>query len=90
MLTGPQGRILTRLSSFPSSLELAWDVPRAICLPGLSEHLGVVRSALHSPLKELVSKGLITERKAHVVGGGNRKRSVYHITDFGREEYKAS
>ncbi len=86
MVTGPQGRILTRLSSFPSSLELAWDVPRAICLPGLSEHLGVVRSALHSPLKELLSKGLITERKAHVVGGGNRKRSVYHITEFGREE----
>ena len=86
MVTGPQRRILHRLSSFSNSLESAWDVPRDLCLPGLAEFLGVVRSALHSPLKDLVSKGLILERKAHVINGGNRKRSVYHITDLGRAE----
>ena len=39
MVTGPEARILARLATFPSSLESAWDVPREICLPGLSEYL---------------------------------------------------
>ena len=86
MVTGPEARILARLATFPSSLESAWDVPREICLPGLSEYLGVVRSALHGPLNELVSKGLVIERKAHVIGAGSRRRKVYHLTDLGRSE----
>ena len=86
MVTGPEARILTRLATFPSSLESAWDVPRELCLPGLSEYLGVVRSALHAPLNELVKKKLIIERKAHVIGGGSRRRKVYHITEAGRAE----
>ena len=86
MVTGPEARILARLATFPSSLESAWDVPRELCLPGLSEYLGVVRSALHAPLYELVKKKLIVERKAHVIGGGSRRRKVYHITETGREE----
>lgn len=86
MVTGPEARILARLATFPSSLDSAWDVPREICLPGLSEYLGVVRSALHAPLNELISKGMIVERKAHVIGGGSRKRKVYHITLAGRTE----
>ncbi|MBT3657332.1 MAG: ATP-binding protein [Euryarchaeota archaeon] len=86
MVTGPEARILARLATFPSSLDSAWDVPREICLPGLSEYLGVVRSALHAPLNELISKNLIVERKAHVIGGGSRKRKVYHITVAGRAE----
>ena len=88
MVTGPEARILARLDTFPSSLESAWDVPRGICLPGLSEYLGVVRSALHAPLNELVRKKLVAERKAHVIGGGSRRRKVYHITDAGRVECK--
>ena len=86
MVTGPEARILARLATFPASLESAWDVPRDICLPGLSEYLGVVRSALHAPLNELISKNLIIERKTHVIGGGSRRRKVYHITDAGRAE----
>lgn len=86
MVTGPESRILARLHTFSSTLESAWDVPRDICLPGLSEYLGVVRSALHAPLSELVKKGMVFERKAHVIGGGSRKRKVYHITDLGRAE----
>ena len=86
MVTGPEARILARLATFPSSLNSAWDVPRELCLPGLSEYLGVVRSALHAPLNELVKKKLITERKAHVIGGGSRRRKVYHITEGGRAE----
>ena len=86
MVTGPESRILARLHTFSSTLESAWDVPRDICLPGLSEYLGVVRSALHGPLNELVKKGMVMERKAHVIGGGSRKRKVYHITDIGRME----
>ncbi len=88
MVTGPEARILARLATFSSSLESAWDVPREICLPGLSEYLGVVRSALHGPLNELVYKGLVVERKAHVIGGGSRRRKVYHITELGRAECK--
>jgi len=86
MVTGPEARILVRLAEFPPSLESAWDAPRDICLPGLSEYLGVVRSALHAPLSELGGKELIIERKAHVIGGGSRKRKVYHITELGRKE----
>ena len=86
MVTGPEARILARLATFPSSLESAWDVPREICLPGLSEYLGVVRSALHGPLNELEKKNLIIERKAQVIGGGSRRRKVYHITEAGRAE----
>ena len=86
MVSGPEARILARLATFPSSLESAWDVPREVCLPGLSEYLGVVRSALHAPLNELLSKKLIIERKTHVIGGGSRRRKVYHITEKGRTE----
>ena len=81
MVTGPEARILARLATFPSNLESAWDVPRDLCLPGLSEYLGVVRSALHAPLNELLSKKLVVERKAHVIGGavGNARCTTLQI-----------
>jgi KaiC/GvpD/RAD55 family RecA-like ATPase len=78
-------RILAWLAAFPPSMEKAWDVPRRICLPGIAEALGVVRSALHGPITELLKQELISERKAHVIAGGSRKRKVYHITLSGRE-----
>ena len=78
-------RILAFLVAFPPSMEKAWDVPRGICLPGIAEALGVVRSALHGPISELLEGELISERKAHVIAGGSRKRKVYHLTLAGRE-----
>ena len=78
-------RILAWLAGFPPSMEKAWDVPRGICLPGIAEALGVVRSALHSPVTELLKDELISERKAHVIAGGSRKRKIYHLTLAGRE-----
>ncbi len=78
-------RILAWLAAFPPSMEKAWDVPRGICLPGIAEALGVVRSALHEPITELLNNELISERKAHVISGGSRKRKVYHLTLSGRE-----
>ena len=86
MVTGPEARILARLASFPTSLESSWDVPRDICLPGLSEYLGVVRSALNVPLNELIDKKFVIVRKAHVIDGGSRRRNIYHATDLGRSE----
>ena len=80
-----QLEILAYLSSFGRDLEESWDVPRAISLVGLSEHLGVVRSALHPPLNSLEEGGLIVSRTAHVIGAP-RRRKVYHATDAGREE----
>ena len=88
MVTGPEARILARLATFPPRLEASWDVPRDICLPGLSEYLGVVRSALNAPLNELINRKLVIDRKAHVIDGGSRKRKVYHITELGRAECK--
>ena len=53
MLSETQRRLLLRLADFGAEIESAWDVPRALSLPGLAEHLGLVRSAIHTPLKEL-------------------------------------
>ena len=77
--------ILVHLSGFGRDLEESWDVPRAISLAGIAEHLGVVRSALHPPLKSLEAEGLVSSRSAHVIGAP-RRRKVFHISDRGREE----
>lgn len=84
MVTEAQMRILRRLDAFPDSMRAAWDVPRDLSQPGLSDHLGVVRSALHAPLVALQEGGLVEARMAHVIGGGSRRRNVYHISDEGR------
>ncbi|MCH1537678.1 MAG: AAA family ATPase, partial [Candidatus Poseidonia sp.] len=84
MFSRPQEKILRYLGRFPESLEKAWDVPRDLSLPGLSEAMGVVRSGLNQPLGFLESKGFISVRVAHVIGGGSRRRQVYHITQQGR------
>ncbi len=89
MLNETQRRLLLRLADFGAEVETAWDVPRALSFPGLAEHLGVVRSAIHTPLKELETSGLITTRSAHVIGGGSRRRSVVHLTAAGRERAEA-
>ena len=80
-----QLRILAHLARFGSELEVAWDVPRALCLPGIAEAIGVVRSAIHSSLGELESAGYVTTRTTHVTGAGSRRRKVVHITQEGRE-----
>lgn len=77
-------RLLRLLSEQPESLTSAWDVPRSASLPGLSERLGVVRSALHPHLKHLQESGLILTRQTHVIDGGSRKRTVVHPTLEGR------
>ncbi|MEE2759330.1 MAG: hypothetical protein VYA86_05060 [Candidatus Thermoplasmatota archaeon] len=89
MLTESQARLLRLLARYPDELAEAWDVPRELSLPGLSESLGLVRSALHEPLKALGEQGLIRTRNAHVIGGGNRKRSVFHLTTKGRQQASA-
>jgi len=85
VLNQRQLAILAYLSNFGRDLEESWDVPRALSLAGLSEHLGVVRSALHPPLKSLEEEGLVSSRTAHVIGAP-RRRNVYHLTDLGREK----
>jgi len=71
----------------PPEVASAWDVPREASLPGMAEALGLVRSALHAPLKALEEERKITTRQAHVIGGGSRKRTVAHITDEAREAF---
>ncbi|MBT5843673.1 MAG: AAA family ATPase [Euryarchaeota archaeon] len=83
-LSLPQERLLRCLGQYSQSIEKAWDVTREISLPGLSESLGVVRSALNVPLTGLEKQGLIFKRMAHVIGGGSRRRNVYHLTEQGR------
>ena len=87
MRTPSQTRILCWLGKFSKDLEFEWDVPRDISLPGISEALGVVRSALHNPINILENEEVIKSRSAHVIGGGSRKRKVYHLTKKGYEEY---
>jgi DNA-binding MarR family transcriptional regulator/energy-coupling factor transporter ATP-binding protein EcfA2 len=79
-------RLLKLLCEQPESLASAWDVPRNASLPGLSERLGVVRSALHGHIKNLQESGFILTRQAHVIGGGSRKRTVIHPTLEGRKK----
>ena len=86
MLPESQARILRLLARYPDELTEAWDVPRELSLPGLSESLGLVRSALHEPLKALEDEGLVQTRTAHVIGGGSRKRNVIHLTAKGRQQ----
>ena len=88
MLNQRQLAIIVHLSGFGRDLEESWDVPRAISLAGIAEHLGVVRSALHPPLKSLEADGLVSSRSAHVIGAP-RRRKVFHVTDRGREEARA-
>jgi DNA-binding MarR family transcriptional regulator len=83
-LSMPQERLLRWLGNYSSSLEKAWDVTREISLPGISESLGVVRSALNVPLTKLEKHDLVFKRMAHVIGGGSRRRNVYHLTEKGR------
>ena len=85
MINTSQRRILTHLSAFPRDLEASWDVPREISLPGIAESVGVVRSAVHAPLKELESLGFVITRSARTIGAGTRKRKVVHITEAGRD-----
>jgi len=89
MLPESQARILRLLARYPEELAEAWDVPRELSLPGLSESLGLVRSALHEPLKALEEEGLVQTRTAHVIGGGSRKRTVIHLTAKGRQQASA-
>ena len=84
MVSKAQLRILAWLNRYPDSLTTAWDVTREISQPGIAEGLGVVRSALNLPLSALQQSGLITKRTAHVIGGGNRRRQVYHLSTEGR------
>ena len=83
-LSMPQERLLRWLGNYSASLEKAWDVTREISLPGISESLGVVRSALNVPLTKLEKQDLVFKRMAHVIGGGSRRRNVYHLTEKGR------
>ena len=85
MLTQPQLRILKWLSEYPSSMEKSWDVSRDLSLPGIAEGIGVVRSALNIPLTKIEEHGFVQKRMAHVIGGGSRRRQVYHISNSGRD-----
>ena len=85
MLTQPQLRILKWLNQYPPSMEKSWDVSRDISLPGIAEGIGVVRSALNIPLTIIEEHGFVIKRMAHVIGGGSRRRLVYHITKSGRD-----
>ena len=84
MLSRGQERLLRYLGTFPDALSKAWDVPRDVSLPGLSDAMGVVRSGLNQPLNGLLEIEFISVRVAHVLGGGSRRRQVYHITESGR------
>ena len=84
MLSRSQEKLLRYLGGFPDALAEAWDVPREVSLPGLSDAMGVVRSGLNQPLNVLLDHRYITVRVAHVIGGGARRRQVYHITEEGR------
>ena len=88
-ISTPQERILRWLGRCSPAMEKAWDVNRDLSVPGISEALGVVRSALNIPLNVLEEQGLIFKRKAHVIGGGSRRRHVYHLTEVGRQSLEA-
>ena len=82
-------RLLRLLNEFGEYLENAWDVPRSISLPGLADSMNMVRSGLHKPLRQLEEEGLVKKRLAHVIGGGTRKRQVFHITNEGRSAFES-
>ena len=89
MLSPAMLRILRWLDEHPSTLEVAWDVPRSLSLEGIADGIGVVRSALFQPMSMLEEEGFLLTRQAHVIGGGRRKRKVVHITESGRNHLRS-
>jgi len=63
----------------------AFEVPAALCQPGIAKGVGVRRSHISIALKGLRQKGLAEERMAHI-RGGKRKQKVYQVTAKGQEE----
>ena len=55
MLPESQARLLRLLARYPDELVEAWDVPRELSLPGLSESLGLVR--IWSVLVQVFGRG---------------------------------
>jgi len=90
MLSRSQEKLLRYLGTFPIGLEEAWDVPRDLSLPGLADAMGVVRSGLNQPLNALLEMAFISVRVAHVIGGGSRRRQVYHVSKAGRAWLEAN
>lgn len=83
MLSGARLRILAHLANFQTNAEDKWNIPREQSLPGIAEALGVVRSALHTPLTSLEQDLFVLSRNAQVTGIGSRRRTVIHITEKG-------
>ena len=51
--------ILKYLSDFnPGRIENKYEAPEALTLPSIANAVGVVRSGVHNPLKQLKKKGL--------------------------------
>lgn len=71
-------RILLHLDEF-SRFEEESEAPYAVSQNGIADRTGMLRSHIPRALRNLLGKGLIKERNAHVKGGA-RSRRVYFPT----------
>jgi DNA-binding MarR family transcriptional regulator len=77
-----QERALLHMHRFRAFSD-AFEVPAAMCQPGIAKGVGVRRSHVSIVLKGLRDKGLSEERIAHV-RGGRRRQKVYQLTAKGQ------
>jgi tetratricopeptide (TPR) repeat protein/DNA-binding MarR family transcriptional regulator len=79
-----QERALLHMHRFRAFSD-AFEVPAAVCQPGIAKGVGVRRSHISIVLKGLRDKGLAEERMSHV-RGGRRRQKVYQLSAKGQAE----
>ena len=76
--------ILKYLSNFnPERIENKYEAPEALTLPSIANAVGMVRSGVHRPLKELKKRGFVVEVLRRPPGR-RRQVKVYFPTHEGR------
>jgi DNA-binding MarR family transcriptional regulator len=77
-------KLLVHLAEYPELGDLELH-PREMTQDGMSEAIDVSRPHIARVLKELLGRGLVKSKMAHVAGTGERRRT-YFLTALGEKE----
>ncbi len=74
-------RIVLHLAQYEEYKE-EFMVPYELTQDGIAKAVGIQRSHVPMYIKKLINRGLVFERKAHIING-QRRRKVYFLTEMG-------